>query len=183
MSRMGVRLVVICEDDEHCRFSRRALVGLGFHYRELRFSISPAGRGAAEQWVREQYPSEVKTYRRKARSQYIGLIVLIDADSRSVQERHDQLDAILREQTLPPRSSHEAIVLCIPRRHIETWIAFLLGRQVDETTDCKAMVRNEDYRMPARRFVELHRGAANRPVNLPSMERAFAELKRLPMAD
>jgi len=179
MSRRGVRMVVLCEDEAHRRFSYQVFLKLGYHPRELYFHESPTGRGAAEHWVRERYPVEVEAYRRNVHTQRIGLLVLIDADNRTVEQRHRELDAALREKKLQSRAAQEVIVLFVPRRHIETWIAFLVGHQVDETNDCKGITRGVDYRDAAHRFVELHHHGADRSVGLPSMETAFNELTRL----
>jgi hypothetical protein len=87
----GIRLLFVCEDDKHWRLSRLVFLQLGYHSRELRVSPAPAGRGAAEQWVRQQYANEVCAYRRKAGYQNVGLVVVIDADRQAVDHRHQQL--------------------------------------------------------------------------------------------
>jgi hypothetical protein len=182
VARKGVRLVLLCEDDEHRRFARHVFHKLGRHYRELRTLVCPAGRGSAEQWVRQRYAEEVRVYRRRANTQQgIALVVTVDADQQTVDYRHAQLSQSLNEFALAERGTAERIVIWVPKRHIETWVADLLGQDVSEEDDCKNLMRDADYRPAADRFVERYRGPGSRPANvLPSMSRAFDETDRLP---
>jgi hypothetical protein len=102
----------------------------------MRIVKSPSGAGSAELWVRERFAIEVEAYRgRRAKTK---LIVVIDADTRSVQQRISQLDQALREAGAPPISNNEeGIARLVPRRNIETWILCLNDVQVDEDTDYK----------------------------------------------
>ena len=182
-SGRGVRVAVLVEDGQHGRFARRVLRQLGFHPREFRIVPYPEGRGSGEQWVRENYAGHVKAHRRKANSQQVGLMVLIDADTRTVAHRHNQLAQKLQKAGLKARSGEEAIIIWVPKRNIHTWVAYLLDRDVDvnEQDDYERLVRDEDYRTPAERFVELYREASARPDDLlPAMSKAFTELQRLP---
>lgn len=180
MPRRGVRLILLCEDDEHRRFAHRVFLGLGVRRHELRFFVSPTGRGAADRWVRQRYPEEVRAHRRRASSQSVGLLVVIDADQQTVEHRHRQLSNELTEAHLPVRSSNERIVIWVPKRHIETWIAYLsdqVSQAVNERDDYKKRVRDANYRPPAERFIQLYRDTENRPSTLlPSLFHAFVEL-------
>jgi hypothetical protein len=182
MAGNGVRLVVLCEDSAHQRFAHRVFKKLDRGYRELRALICPSGRGAAEQWVRNHYAAEVRLYRQKAAAQSnIGLLVAIDADKQTVEYRHEQLATALEQARLDQREPDERVVIWVPKRHIETWIAHLLGQIADEETDYKNVMRDADYRPAAQTFVERYRNPANRPASSPpSMERAFDETSRLP---
>jgi hypothetical protein len=64
------------------------------------------------------------------------LIVLIDADDDSVEERRRQLNERAQRAGLQTVGSDE-IALLIPKRHIETWIRALLGFNVTEEENCK----------------------------------------------
>ncbi len=180
MARRGVRLILICEDEEHERFARYALLGLGFGRPELRFFRSPSGRGAAEQWVRRQYATEVRAYRRKAGYQRVGLVVVIDADRRTVSEREEQLADELASAQEPARETRERVLHWTPRRHIETWVAFLCSRDVDEEMDCKRLVDSGDYRPAAESFVQIYQETTPRPAQLlESLSLALDETARL----
>ena len=182
--RKGVRLVFLCEDDEHWRFARFTFLRLGYHDRELRVLLAPGGRGAAEQWVRVQYATEVRAQRRKITSQNVALAVVIDADRQTVDRRHEQLAAGLSAAALERRSSDEQIVLWVPKRHIETWIADLVGKPANEDDEYKNAMRGADYRRAASCFVDRYR---DRPPNPPAVNvarirgnRSTTELTSLP---
>jgi hypothetical protein len=180
MARRGVQLILICENGEHERFARCAFLKLGFHRRELRFSLSPAGRGAAEQWVRKQYADEVRAYRRKVGHLQVGLVVLIDADRETVAQRERRLADELRHSRQQERQARERIVHWTPRRHIETWVAFLRDHTVDEEMDCKSLVSTDDIRPAAESFVQMYREPGRRPTGpLGSLALAWGETDRL----
>ena len=182
MAGRGVRLIVLCEDDEHSRFARHVFGQLGRSYRTLRTEVCPAGCGAAEHWVRRHYAQEVVVHRRKASSQEgLGLVVVIDADKQTVDDRHRQLADALEQSGNQGRSPSERIIIWVPKRHIETWVADLLGHTANEEDDYKNAMHDADYRPAAERFVERYRDASTRPASLiPSMSRAFDETARLP---
>lgn len=180
MARRGVRIVFLCEDSEHKQFAYRAFRKLDYHRRELRHSASPPGRGAAEQWVRERYATEVKAHRRRVSYQRVGLVVVIDADRNTVQKRAQQLVDELAHADQPRRETDERIAHWIPRRHIETWVAFLRDHTVDEEMDCKSLVKSDDYRPAAESFVQMYREPAQRPAELlESLALALGETDRL----
>lgn len=182
MARERVRVVLLCEDDEHRRFAHHASRKLGRHYRELRLLVSPTGRGAAESWVRKRYAEEVLIHRRRASSQGgLALVVVIDADRQTVDRRHQQLAAALKQSGIEERRPSEKIVIWVPKRHIETWVTDLLQGNSNEHDDYKNVMRDVDYQPAAERFVEQYRNPSSRPPGLlPSMSRAFDETARLP---
>ena len=160
---------------------RWAFIQLGYNPRELKDSQAPPGGGAAEQWVRQRYANEVSVYRSKAGHQKIGLVVVIDADKQTVDDRHKQLSSGLGEAGLLERGPGERIVIWVPKRHIETWVADLLGHAANEEDDYKKHVRGGDYQRAAAGFAERYQGRNSRPAGLlPSMARAFDETDRLP---
>ena len=181
MGRRGVRAILLGEDDEHLRFARYALLQLGFHKREVYPRPAPAGRGAGDQYVRGCYAAEVCEHRRRASAQRVVLLVLIDADKNTVRHRHEQLTGVLSEAHLPARGNDEAIVVWIPKRHVETWIAYLAGHHVDETKPFKKVAATLDLRASAQRFATLIRDSDQRRQDTPpSMTDAFEESRRLP---
>ncbi len=62
MSIRRVKIVLLCEDSQHEAFARRFLKGMGWNTRELRVEKSPSASGSAEQWVREEFPNELRIY-------------------------------------------------------------------------------------------------------------------------
>jgi hypothetical protein len=104
-----------------------------------------------------------------------------DADEQSVQQRHDALDAALRQAELPPRTDDERIALWIPKWHIETWVVALLGRNVNENDNYKHEAKDADVPAAATGFVDRFRAFRQDGTIrvLPSLKTAFEETQRL----
>ncbi|MBD6617196.1 hypothetical protein FNW02_15480 [Komarekiella sp. 'clone 1'] len=176
MSQRRVQIVVLCEDRQQEVFARHFLKKRGFILdRNFRIEICP--KGAGEQFVRKRYPAEVKAYRSK---NYLSgmLVVLIDADNKTVEERLNQLDEALSENSQLVRQPREAIAIFIPKKNIETWIHYLQGEIVDEETEysklnsesaCKPYVEN----LVKQCYEGLHKNA---PL---SLQTACGELQRI----
>jgi hypothetical protein len=119
-------------------------------------------------------------HRRKAGYRQVGLVVVIDADGETVAQRERRLANELRRSKQQDRQAGERIVHWIPRRHIETWVAFLRGRTVDEQMDCKGLVGASDYHPATKTFVEIYREPNRRPTELlPSLTHGLDETNRL----
>ena len=181
MGSRGTRIVIVCEDEKHRSFALQTFNELGQHYRVLRCIPCPPGRGAAEQWVRQRYAEEVCVHRRRASSQRgLTLVVIIDADMQTVDFRHKQLADVLNGSDQPKRGPNEPIVIWVPKRNIETWVADLLQGNANEEDDYKNKVHGADYQLAANRFVDRYRNPGSRPPELlPSMSRAFEETARV----
>ena len=83
--------------------------------------------------MRERYAKEVAAYR--SRFPRTALVVTVDADKGSVDDRLRQLRDALTQAHLPQRTNDERISHLIPKRNVETWILCLTGEKVDEDTD------------------------------------------------
>jgi hypothetical protein len=151
MSRRKVSIVILCEDRQQEVFARHYLIQCGVPRAKIRTNTCPKGKQAGEQYVREQYPIEVKAYRSKSSFLSIALTVVTDADTLAVQERLRQLDEALQASSQPGRQINERIGLFVPKRNIETWIHYLKGNIVDEKkpyprleceSDCKPLVED-----------------------------------------
>jgi len=131
-----VYFIVVLEDARHEMVARRYLKKHGVGEREMRIERSPSGEGNAEGWVRKTFVKEVNVYR--GRHAKTALIVVIDADTHTVQERWRQLDQALEDggkQAVVVE--HEQIARLVPKRNIETWILCLTEQTADEDTDYK----------------------------------------------
>ncbi len=180
MGHRNARIIIVCEDIQHRTFLYRLLKELGFSTRRFRIEQAPSGKGSAEQWVRESYADEVAVYRRKSSHMDIGLIVMMDADAYSVQERQRELQQQLSSCDLARRKSAELISLLIPKRNIETWIYALQGRDVNERDAYPKLDRERDCQ-PAVDALVRHIGSACAELNLPSLQQGCQELQeRLP---
>lgn len=137
------QIVILCEDKLHHVFVKRFLGHFGFRQADLRVAPYPrGGHGAGEGFVRREYPRELGMYRNRSAKAMTALIVVIDADTGSVADRHADLQHACQEESVQGRRQEELVVHAIPRRSINTWLAYLDGVQVDEVIDYK----KEGYR-------------------------------------
>ena len=179
MSQRRVQLVILCEDRQQEVFARHFLKKRGFTGR-VDPKICPPGSQSGEQYVRTEYPKEVKAYRQKKNSLSIGLVVLIDADTGTLQERLNQLAQALSEDSQQNRQPDEAIAIFIPKRNIETWIHYLQGETVDEETGYSKFDKNEAACKPYVENLAEQCRSQNLPGDAPpSLQAACGELQRL----
>lgn len=146
----------------------------------MRLKIAPAAAGSAEAYVAREFPNVVALFRAEANHQEgLGLLVLVDADLRTVQERFDQLNRCLLDAGRAGRRNNERICLLVPRRHIETWVRYANGEAVDEMRDIKRELGTVDadlLRRSATHFDELRRDPA---CPLASLTHTLAETARV----
>lgn len=179
MSNRSAQIIGLCEDSQHYTFFYRLLKSLGFSRHQIRIEPAP-DNGAADQWVRNHYPDEVETYRRKSSHMSFGLITVIDADENTVQRRYQQLSDELAEESLDQRGKQEEICILVPKREIETWIYALSGQNVDENTKYDKLENEGDCQPAVEQLVEyLQDGWPNDLIS--SLKRGCRELNtRLP---
>lgn len=172
-------IILICEDSQHGAFARRFLKEKGYKYRNLRELKSPSGRGSAEQWVRERYAEALKTYRTRGVDHIV--VVFIDADKFTPFERLQQLDQECAKQGIPARQPHEKLAIFIPSRNIETWLAHLDGKSVNENTNYPRLPSAGECGPHVKELLtRCHRG--NLGLNPPSsLVSACQELERIAM--
>jgi hypothetical protein len=130
-------VVVLVEDERHKMLVYRYLRKNGLAPRQIRPMTSPSGQGSAEQWVRTTYSDEVKAHRIRCAGASAALIVMIDADTHTVQGRLARLGQALSESGIQPIGNNEQVVQLVPKRNVETWILCLNQQAVDEATDYK----------------------------------------------
>ena len=175
-------VIVVVEDERHEMLVRRYLRRVGMEGHQVRFERSPSGRGSAEQWVKSRFAREVSAYRNRQARAATALIVMIDADSHTVQSRLAQLSEALDESDIKAISATEQIARLVPKRNVETWISFLSGRVVDEVTDYKPTRDDWGELVPhaARMLFEWTRPKAVLPKDcIDSLHRGVSELNRL----
>lgn len=140
------QVIVLCEDQQHSVFVYRFLKRRTNH--RVRVVSAPSGEGSGEQFVREQYPHQLRALR--ATHVNAVLVVMVDGDTTGAEERVTQLHESCRQLGIPQRTPHDRVALTVPTRSIETWLACLDGRTVNETdryprlerpADCKTHVR------------------------------------------
>lgn len=180
--KMGnsAQVVVLSEDQHHQMFVYSWLRRRGIKSGKIRLVALPAGRGAGEQYVREQYPKEVQTHRRRAGAQDCRLVTIIDADVLPVRKRFEQLDQSLLNAGLDKRSPGERICILVPKRNIETWIHFLVTTEpVDEEMDYKRPAKSpEECKTAGRRLADIDPLDAALDEFPPSLQQGWEELNR-----
>jgi len=104
----------------------------------------------------------------------IALVVVIDADMKSIEERIKSLD----DQN--PRADTEKVAIFVPARNIETWFRYLDGHDYNEEESYKSLYKKGTS---PRKFAEkLAKDICSQglPDNAPpSLVHACQELKRL----
>ena len=178
----GVTIVLLCEDKQTDSFVRRFLKHRNFKYRDITTVSLSAGSGSGEQRVKEQYPTELKAIRQKAirQKEQAYLIVVIDADTHTVDERHAELKQACEEEGILPRNSRDANVLhIIPRRNIETWFAYLEGNNVNESEIYPKLKRERDCKEHAERLHHMCQTRRLREPVPPSLLEACNEYRSL----
>jgi hypothetical protein len=172
-------VIAVVEDNHHRMLVYRYLRKRGILGHQIRIERSPSGRGSAENWVRSQFVIETNVYR--ARHGQTALIVMIDADTGTVQNRWTQLDQALRAKRKQPVGDAEHIARLVPKRNVETWILCLNGQAVDEETDYKNRNGWSDLIAEAAEtlFQWTRSGAEPPEYCIDSLRRGIRELGRL----
>ena len=133
--RRPARVTILCEDLQQLCFVRRFLKRRGWKNHDINVPFIPSGGGSGEQYVRERFPDELKACRNQTnRPRPPGLIAVIDADKQEVADRVRGFDRACEKQALTPRQRDERVLYIIPKRNIETWLAYLRGETVNEET-------------------------------------------------
>jgi hypothetical protein len=181
VSKRRAEVVVLVEDKRQQVFVARLLQALGHQRHKLRLRPLPAGQGSGEQYVRENYAAEVRELRRRSGQLQLALVVVLDADTGQVADHQHQLASQLQSAGLDPRGNAERIVHLIPRRNIETWVEYLLGREVNETDRYPRLTgRERDCQPAVEQLVQLYRSNQPLPASCPpSLVTAIDELRRL----
>jgi hypothetical protein len=179
MSQRRVQIVILCEDKRQEVFARYFLKKRGFTGL-IRAKICPPGSQAGEQYVRTQYLAEVKAYRQKRNQVSIGLVVLIDADTGTLEARLNELASVLDEDAQEKRQSNEASAIFVPKRNIETWIRYLQGETVNEEAVYAKFKNNEAVCKTAVEDLADRCYSQSLPEDAPpSLQAACGELQRL----
>ena len=127
------KYTVLCEDKLSQCYFRRFLIAQGVPGRKIIMTPLPA-EGCGEQYVRRQFPKYLTALRSKSFDSNV-LVVAIDADAKSCDERNGQLDEMCRAEEVSERTKAEKTLVFIPKRNIETWVKHFYGEDVDENQD------------------------------------------------
>lgn len=144
----------------------------------FRVNICPKGTQSGEQYVRQNYPIEVKAYRSQSSYRSVCLVVIIDADTHQVVDRLNQLNEALEDDSQERRQDSEKIALFVPKRNIETWLHYIQGEEVDEENNYPKLPRESDCKP----FVEKFADRCSRGLDEdapPSLQTACGEWQRI----
>jgi hypothetical protein len=176
------RIIILVEDQRHEMLVRRYLRKCSIEPHQMTIVPSPSGKGSAEHWVRTRFAKEVSAYRHRSTRAGTALIVAIDADAYTVDQRLARLAQTLNETGGKPLLREEAVALLVPKRNIETWILALNEYTVDETTDYKPSSNDWSELIPKASntlYVWTRSNAVLPNDCIDSLRRGVAELNRL----
>jgi hypothetical protein len=175
-----VHTIILCEDLQLRCFIRRFLLKRGWNARQIREVALPDGGGAGVTWVKEKLPDELKAYRSRSCHAETALIVGCDADDETVPGRIQSLRDACDEVGVPFRQANERIVFVIPKRNIETWLAYLRAESVNEVAAYRKYAYESDCRDQVAALDEMcaHQSLEPEPAP-PSLLLACAEFNRL----
>jgi hypothetical protein len=135
------QITILAEDRRQARFARAYLRKRlpALPQKVIKDAPMAGGRGSGAQWVIARYATEIEAYcTRQARK---WLIVVIDADTKTIQERlnelHERLQVSEDERLRRFQAETEQVARLVPKRSIETWILNLTGETVDEEVPYK----------------------------------------------
>jgi hypothetical protein len=176
-------VIALVEDERHNMLIYRYLINCGLKRHAITVKKSPSGWASAENWVRREFVRETTEYRRRQARARTALIVIIDADIYTVQDRLNQLDEALKESGKQTVGRSEQIARLVPKRNVETWILCLCNEEpVSEEEDYKN--RRNDWNElipPAARTLCQRTRSSTAPPNhcVSSLRIGVRELKRL----
>lgn len=174
---------ILGEDHRQVSFTRRVLELLSFDRRKIFGQPVPDGDGCGRQFVNGKYAELVARNRQKRSFAMRTLVVSIDADNQSIQQRKRELDEQLKAANMDIRESAEPVVVWVPKRNIETWLLHLTGKEVDESQNYKQQVREgKILKAASERFVDELRVWRKTPAvvsSLPSLIDAYSEIERI----
>lgn len=169
MSRLNI--TVLCEDKQHEAFIRRFL-----KKRNRRvYAVQRASSGAGDRFVMDKFPSQLDAVRRCG-----GILVtMIDGDNHSIERRLRQLDDVCSKSGVSPRKTTDKVVVFVPVRNIETWLAYLDGETVNETDSYPKLNRERECKRHVDALYDMCEGEKLRSPAPPSLKTACQEFRLL----
>jgi hypothetical protein len=171
--------IILCEDTQTECFIRRFLLKRNWNRHQIRAETLPAGKGSGFGWVRKRLVMELKAYRSRSSRATTCLIVVSDADNLTVAQRIQTFKDECIEAGIPFRKHDERAIFVIPRRNIETWLAYLRGETVNEEAACRRYACESDCRDQVIRLHEMCQQQKLEPEPPPSLSLACKEWARL----
>lgn len=179
------RIILLCEDDAQRRlalaYMNRAGIRTGHVVDPL--VASERCQGGNVDWVLREFPRQLHACRQRQHKAKTLIVVLVDADESTVEERRRQLEDGLDQPGYEKLAPGDPAALLIPRRHIETWLCSLLHMTVSEEENCKGRKKKwekEDFRRAADTAYEWAReNATPGPTCVSSLRTAFPAWRKI----
>lgn len=106
--------------------------------------------------------------------------MMIDGDQQGNHGRISALATECEKQGIRPPGDTERVMICVPTWNIETWIAYLDGKTVDERrSDYPHLRRERDCGPSVQNLVDMCRDGTLRAPSPPSLEAACLHYQRL----
>lgn len=182
MSNRVSEVVLLCEDDTQAQLVRAFLKICGQQGGVRDKVASRLKHGGNVGWVLDHFPEELQACRQRHKRARTLLIVMLDADDRTIEDRRRQLVARVVAADLERFGENEPAVLLIPKRHVETWIRVLLGYAVTEDENCKSnrKATTEQFRIAAQAIFDRSRqNAIPQEPSVPSLEQSLPHWGRI----
>lgn len=176
--RRSSKLILLCEDQQQQAFAYRFFKEMGWDSGQITLRPLVMGRGSAVQFVTEQFPKEILALRRRAVDAY--LVVLIDGDAHGVAKRRAQLVQSCAAAGIAAPHAEDKVLVCVPTWNVETWLAYLDGETVDESS--KNYAKLERPRECGRHVAALVQMCRERRLRQPypaSLDDTCSEYRRL----
>ena len=158
MSNRASQIILLCEDKLHEVFVRRFLKAwgvVGLNYK-IYVKPYPESSGCGSQFVISNFPDQLTAIRSR-RDTVKVLIVVIDADNKTVEERKRELEKTLEE--VEPKMSKvaadEHVCCVIPKWSIDTWLAYLQDGNASEDESCKNSLRFRNRESEAHPLIDM----------------------------
>ena len=169
------QVVVLCEDNNHYHFVRGFLMTK--HANATFVPRMPApGSGSGRAFVERLFHREVVETKKRSAKARTRLVVMIDGDNDTLQEAVQRLQS----QSNSGATKEDHVVVAIPRRNVETWMSFTVGRNVDEATNYK---RPGGVGITAKRageeLAESTRAGRTACESLPALQSAYERYTRV----
>lgn len=165
MSRLNI--TVLCEDKQHEAFIRRFLRKRNRGV----YAVQRASSGAGDRFVMDQFPSHLDAVRKCG-----GILVtMIDGDNHGIERRLRQFDDACSKSGVSPRKPTDKVLVFVPVRNIETWLAYLDGEAVNETDPYPKLNRERECKRHVEALYDMCEAGRMRPPAPPSLETACQE--------
>ncbi len=184
MSERVSQIVLLCEDRLQASLVRAYMRRCGLQTKEpllMPLVASERASGGNVNWVLREFPRQFRACRQRHTHARTLLIVVVDADEGSVDQRHSDLNSALEGARMTPTNPSDPIVILVPKRHIETWIRAANGSDANETDNYKfPPPGQEQVRGAAQRIQGWARDNPAPDENLlPSLKRSLPEWRKI----